>query len=81
MIPIRPSEWVSVRDNDEKGAEGARELRSELVIVAPVRIIEPPIGIKDAREWVNRGANRDDLEREASAAEVFGLEWSNGGAE
>ena len=78
---IRPSEWVIVRDNDEKGAEGARKLRSELVIVAPVRVIEPPIDIKDARDWINRGASRDDLEREASAAEVFGLEWSNGGAE
>ena len=80
---IRPSEWLIVRDNDEneKGAIGARKLRSELVIVAPVRIIEPPIGIKDARDWINRGASRDDLEREASAAEVFGLEWSNGGAE
>ncbi len=78
---IRPSEWVIVRDNDERGANGARKLRSELVIVAPVRIIVPLNGIKDAREWVNRGASRDDLEREASAAEVFGLEWSNGGAE
>jgi phage/plasmid primase-like uncharacterized protein len=76
---IRPREWVIVRDNDEAGAEGARKLRSDLVIVAPVRVIEPPIGIKDARAWLNRGASRDDLEREANTAEVFGLEWNNGG--
>jgi DNA primase len=78
---ILPGEIVIMADGDSAGIESARLLRSELVIVAGVRIIQPPNGIKDAREWINRGASRDDLEREASAAEVFGLEWSNGGAE
>ena len=68
-----------VADGDSAGIESARRLRSELVIVAGVRTILPPNGVKDAREWINRGANRDELEREASAAEVFTLDWTNGG--
>jgi phage/plasmid primase-like uncharacterized protein len=79
---ILPGEIVIMADGDIAGIESARLLRSELVIVAGVRIIQPPNGIKDAREWINRGANRDELEREASAAEVFRLDWtiSRGGA-
>ena len=76
---ILPSEIVIVADGDSAGIESARLLRSELVIVAGVRTIQPPNGVKDAREWINRGANRDELEREASAAEVFTLDWTNGG--
>ena len=76
---IFPSEIVIVADGDSAGIESARLLRSELVIVAGVRTIQPPNGVKDAREWINRGANRDELEREASAAEVFTLDWTNGG--
>jgi len=76
---IRPSEWIIVADGDGPGLESARLLRSDLVIVAGVRIIVPPSGIKDAREWINRGASRDDLEQEAGAAEVFTLDWTNGG--
>lgn len=77
---ILPSEIVIVADSDGAGVESARLLRSELVILAGIRTIQPPIGIKDAREWINRGASRVDLEREASAAEIFTLGWGNGGA-
>ncbi len=77
---ILPSEIVIMADGDSAGIESARLLRSELVIVAGVRIIQPPNGVKDAREWINRGASRIDLELKASAAEVFRLDWSNGGA-
>jgi hypothetical protein len=77
---IRPSEWIIVADGDGPGLESARLLRSELVIVAGARIIVPPSGIKDAREWINRGASRDDLIAEAGAAELFTLDWGNGGA-
>lgn len=73
---IMPDEWIIVADADGAGDVGAKKLRSELVIVAGVRIIQPPNGVKDAREWINRGANRDELEREASAAEVFRLDWT-----
>jgi phage/plasmid primase-like uncharacterized protein len=77
---IRPSEWIIVADGDGPGLESARLLRSELVIVAGVRIIVPPSGIKDAREWINRGASRDDLITEAGAVDLFTLDWGNGGA-
>ncbi|MBU6386216.1 MAG: hypothetical protein KGS49_09795 [Planctomycetes bacterium] len=77
---ILPSEIVIVADGDDSGIESARKLRSELVIVAGVRIILPPVGIKDAREWINRGASRVDLENEAGAAEVFKFDCTDGGA-
>ena len=77
---IRPSEWIIVADGDGPGLESARLLRSELVIVAGVRIIVPPSGIKDAREWINRGASQDDLITEAGAVDLFTLDWGNGGA-
>jgi len=77
---ILPAEWVIVADGDGPGLESARLLRSELVLVAGARIIQPPSGIKDAREWINRGASRIDLELGASAAEVLTVGWSNGGA-
>lgn len=76
---ILPSEIVIVADGDSAGIDSARLLRSELVIVAGVRTIQPPNGIKDAREWINRSASRVDLEREASAADVFTLDWTNSG--
>ena len=77
---IRPSEWIIVADGDGPGLVSAKLLRSELVIVAGVRIIVPPSGIKDAREWINLGASRDDLITEASAVDLFTLDWGNGGA-
>ena len=77
---IRPSEWIIVADGDGPGIASAKSLRSDLVIVAGVRIIVPPSGVKDSREWINRGASRVDLEQEAGAADVFRLDWTNGGA-
>ncbi len=76
---ILPSEIVIMADGDGPGMASAKSLRSDLMIVAGVRIIVPPSGIKDAREWINRGASRGDLEQEAGAAEVFTLDWTNGG--
>lgn len=73
---IRPAEWVIVADADAKGIEGAKELQGELVAVAPVRIIYPPNGCKDARAWLGLGARRETLETEADAAERFALEWT-----
>ena len=76
---IHPSEIVIVADGDGAGVESASLLRSELVILAGIRTIQPPNGIKDVREWINQGASRVDLEREAIAATVFTLNWTNGG--
>jgi hypothetical protein len=75
---LRPSEWVIVADADPKGIEGAMKLRTELAIIAPVRIIRPPQGIKDLREWLGRGLSRHAIEREANASEQFKLEWMGG---
>jgi hypothetical protein len=69
---------VIIRDNDKAGTDGAMKLRTELAIVAPVRIIYPPEGIKDLREWLGRGLSRQAIEREADASEQFKLEWNGG---
>ena len=73
---IRPAEWVIVADADPKGIEGAKQLQSDLVAVAPVRIIYPPTGCKDARAWLGLGAKREKLEADADAADRFALEWT-----
>ena len=73
---LRPCEWVIVGDNDKAGTKGVLKLRTELAIVAPVRIIYPPEGIKDLREWLGRGLSRQAIEREADASEQFKLEWN-----
>ena len=75
---IRPAEWVIVADADPKGIEGAKRLQSDLVAVAPVRIITPPTGCKDARAWLGLGAKRETLEADADAADRFALEWTGG---
>lgn len=75
---IRPAEWVIVADADPKGIEGAKQLQSDLVAVAPVRIIYPPTGCKDARAWLGLGARRETLEADADAADRFALEWTGG---
>ena len=73
---LRPCEWVIVGDNDKAGTKGVLKLRTELAIVAPVRVIYPPEGIKDLREWLGRGLSRQAIEREADASEQFKLEWN-----
>jgi hypothetical protein len=75
---LRPCEWVIVGDNDKAGTEGVLKLRTELAIVAPVRVIYPPEGIKDLREWLGLGLSRQAIEREADASEQFKLEWTGG---
>lgn len=77
---ILPSEWVVVADADDAGIEGAKKLRSNLSMVAPVRIITPPLGVKDVRAWLNHGVGIEGLESKASEAEVFNLEWNGGAA-
>jgi hypothetical protein len=75
---LRPCEWVIVGDNDKAGTKGVLKLRTELAIVAPVRVIYPPEGIKDLREWLGLGLSRQAIEREADASEQFKLEWTGG---
>jgi DNA primase len=58
----RPAELVVVADGDGPGQRGAEALAAVLVAyAAAVRVIAPPVGIKDAREWRRRGATAVDV--------------------
>lgn len=67
----RPSEVVIVSDGDGPGSRGAETLASVLVVHAPaVRVVRPPIGIKDARAWKRAGATTDLVVERINAAEA-----------
>lgn len=66
----RPREVVIVADADEPGRRGAGNLASVLVAYAPIRVIEPPAGLKDARAWLWAGGTRRDVEQAIAAATV-----------
>jgi hypothetical protein len=67
----RPPEVVVVADGDELGRRGADSLASVLVAYAPaVRVISPPDGIKDVREWLAAGATWPVVEQAIEAASV-----------
>jgi hypothetical protein len=64
-------EAVIVADGDAPGQRGADNLESLLLAYsAAVRIIVPPSGIKDARDWKRRGATAADVAAEIEAAPV-----------
>jgi hypothetical protein len=49
---------VIICDNDMPGRDGAKKLAAELIKRCPaVKIICPPLGIKDLREWKQQGFN------------------------
>jgi 5S rRNA maturation endonuclease (ribonuclease M5) len=67
----KPAEVVIVADRDEPGQRGAECLAKALVAHCPaVRIIVPPDGIKDAREWKRSGATAADISAAIDAAAV-----------
>ncbi|EMI55834.1 primase-helicase zinc-binding domain-containing protein [Rhodopirellula sallentina] len=73
---LHPSEVVIVADDDANGAgkRGAESLAVALVTVcARVRIIFPPAGINDARDWVRNGATADEVLAVVHAARVRSL--------
>jgi 5S rRNA maturation endonuclease (ribonuclease M5) len=56
-----PLDVIIVADSDAPGQRGATNLAKALLGVArTIRIITPPDGIKDIREWKRRGATRED---------------------
>ena len=59
----RGRDAIVVADRDEAGRRGARVLAMRLLCGSQsVRVIEPPQGFKDVREWVKRGGvHRDDV--------------------
>ena len=53
-----------IGDSDEPGRKGAEALASELVLHCPsVRLVYPPNGIKDLRQWKAAGLTREQLEQ------------------
>ncbi|MFN7683786.1 MAG: toprim domain-containing protein [Oligoflexia bacterium] len=67
---ILPGEVVVLADSDDSGRRGAERIADAMMIVAPVRIVSPPQGIKDSRSWVVSGASRKAIESAADAATV-----------
>lgn len=54
---------VVVSDRDGPGILGAEQLASEIVQDGVrVKIIKPPSGIKDVREWIAKGGTKEDIE-------------------
>ncbi len=67
-------EVILAADADEPGQHGAARLGRALRLhVRDVRVITPPDGIKDVREWKRRGAQRIDIERGRAASRPIGL--------
>jgi DNA primase len=67
----RPAETIIVSDADTPGQRGAGNLAAVLLAYSPaVRIITPPTGIKDARQWKQRGATAADVAAAIDAAPV-----------
>jgi hypothetical protein len=67
----QPAELVVVADGDGPGQRGAENLAAVLVAyAAAVRVVAPPAGIKDAREWKRRGAPAADVLAAIDAAPV-----------
>jgi phage/plasmid primase-like uncharacterized protein len=64
-------EVVIVADGDLSGLRGAESLAAVLLAYCPaVRVITPPAGVKDAREWKRRGATAADVLSVIDAAVV-----------
>ena len=68
---LKPSGVVIVADADAAGIGGAERLAAVLVAYCPeVRVIAPPAGVKDAREWKRSGATAADVQVAIDAAPV-----------
>lgn len=65
----RPSEVTVIADGDEPGRRGAANLAAVLLAYAPaVRVVQPPSGVKDVRDWLRAGGTRRDVEQQMAAA-------------
>jgi hypothetical protein len=68
---MKPTEVVIVADADSPGQRGAESLAAVLVAYWGVlKIIAPPVGIKDAREWKRSGATTTDVQAVVDAAPI-----------
>ncbi len=71
----QPPEVVVVADADAPGRSGAVALATRLVLElrAVVRVVEPPAGCKDVRDWVRGGATSEDLQELVAGVTNFKL--------
>ncbi len=67
---IYPAEVVIVADADGPGVDGAERLANAVMTVAPVRIVSPSNGAKDARAWVIAGADRSCIDAATNGVDV-----------
>jgi DNA primase len=70
----RVGELVIFADHDRPGQSGAAALAGRARLFCPiVRIVTPPEGVKDARQWKQRGATAADVQGLVDAAPAFRL--------
>jgi hypothetical protein len=55
------NEVVIVGDNDHAGRRGAAKLADALVLHCSVKVIYPPEGAKDLRQWLRQGLTQEDF--------------------
>ncbi len=72
---VSPLEIVFIAHNDQSqvGLQGAEKLARSAIRYAPCRVVTPPEGIKDARDWLKSGADRDAVEARISLFQVVSL--------
>ena len=71
---LQPGRVVVVSDADAPGREGAEVLARRLRPYVPdVRIIEPPAGVKDVRQWKMMGACQADVQAAIDVAPALPL--------
>lgn len=75
----QPREAIIMADADEPGQRGAASLASCLLLYCPVRLVTPPHGFKDVREWVKGGATFAAVQTVIDAAPVRRLGIKKGG--
>jgi hypothetical protein len=74
---LAPKEIAIIADDDGPGHRGAWQLASVLVsYLRSVRVVTPPEGIKDAREWKRQGATRLDILDAIAAAPALQIIYS-----
>jgi DNA primase len=76
LVKLRqPADMVVIADGDAPGQRGAESLAAVLVACTPaVRVIAPPAGVKDVRQWKQRGATAADVAAAIDAAAVRRLQ-------
>ena len=66
---LKPVEVAIVADGDEPGQRGDDRLATALLAYVPVvRVVIPPPGVKDARDWKRAGATAADVHLAIGAA-------------